>query len=59
MFTLHDYKKSDTPLLKGFFSTKEVYKYTNGGGMLYYLFFEYVNLVFCFLSKMNNWSDAG
>ena len=32
MFTLHDYKKSDTPLLKGFFSKKEVYKYKNRGG---------------------------
>ncbi len=32
MFTLHDYTKSDTPLLKGFFSKKEVHKYTNGGG---------------------------
>lgn len=32
MFTLQPYQSSDTPLLYGIFSKKEVARYTNGGG---------------------------
>ena len=43
MFTLQPYKSSDTPLLHGIFSKKEVARYTNrGGGIKSYLYSAYI-----------------
>lgn len=42
MFTLQPYQSSDTPLLHGIFSKKEVARYTNRGGIKSYLYSAYI-----------------